>query len=184
MTQLASRAQLRGGFWKVALVTVPVVVLLGSAAGRLANSGYDNRWFAALEKPASMPPSWAFGAVWATLYVLLGFALALVIDARGARSRGVAVTLFVVQFVLNLAWSPLFFALHQVTAAFWLIVAMFLAALATCFAFANVRPLAGWLMVPYLAWLCFAAALNWDYDRLNPDAETLVPDARTTQIAA
>lgn len=184
MTRIATARQLRHGFWRKALVTVPLVLLLGTAAGRLANSGYDNAWFAALEKPASMPPSWAFGAVWGTLYVLLGFALAIVLDARGARGRGLAVSLFAVQFALNLAWSPLFFALHQVSAAFWLILVMFAAALAACLAFARVRPAAAWLMTPYLAWLCFAAALNYDYDRLNPEAETLVPAGATSQIAA
>lgn len=183
MGQIASRSQLNMAFFRKAVVTVPLVVLLGTAAGRLANSGYDNLWFAALVKPAAMPPSWAFGVVWGLLYVLLGIALAIVLNARGNRARETAVALFALQFALNLAWSPLFFALHQVTLAFYLIVAMFLAALATTFAFRLVRPAAAWLMVPYLAWLCFAAALNYDYLRLNPDAEALVPGAVTTQIA-
>lgn len=183
MGQLASRSQLNMAFFRKAVVTVPLVVLLGSAAGRLANSGYDNLWFASLQRPASMPPSWAFGLVWGTLYVMLGLALAVVLNARGHRSREMAVVLFVVQLALNLAWSPLFFAFHQVTAAFYLILVMILAALATVFAFGAVRPVAAWLMVPYLAWLCFAAALNNDYRMLNPDAERLVPGAVTTQIA-
>lgn len=184
MGQLASRSQLNLAFFRRAVITVPLILLLGIAAGRLANSGDDNTWFAMIEKPASMPPTWAFGAVWSVLYVMLGLALASVLNARGNRSREVAVALFAIQFAINLAWSPLFFALHQVTAAFWLILAMFVAALATTFAFANVRRAAAWLMVPYLAWLCFAAALNYDYDRLNPDAETLVPGSVTTQIAS
>jgi tryptophan-rich sensory protein len=116
------------------------------------------------------------------LYILQGLALAIVLNARGNRLRPLAVVLFVVQLGLNLCWSPLFFAMHQVAAAFWLILIIFVAALATTFVFGQIRSLAAWAMVPYLAWLCFAAALNHDYRRMNPDAEQLVPGRTTTQI--
>nr|WP_254447527.1 TspO/MBR family protein [Sphingomonas sp. ID1715] len=173
---------MRGAFLRRALITVPVVVGLGFLSGRLAGSGNDNPWFAMLAKPEAMPPGWAFGAAWAVLYVLQGLALAMILNARGNRLRGLAVALFVAQLALNLAWSPLFFGLHQVTAALWLIAAIFVAALATTLVFGRVRPLAAWLMVPYLAWLCFAAALNNDIRRLNPDAEQLVPGFASTHI--
>lgn len=165
-----------------ALLTVPVVLGLGFLSGRLANSGYGNPWFDALVKPAAMPPGWAFGAAWTVLYILQGIALAMVLNARGNRLRGTAVTLFVVQFALNLAWSPLFFAAHQISFALLLIVVMFIAALATTYLFGRIRPLAGWLLVPYLAWLCFAAALNNDIRRLNPEADSLAPAAPTPQM--
>jgi len=122
--------------------------------------------------------------VWTCLYIMLGCALAIIWNARGARGRGVAVALFAVQFALNVAWSPVFFALHQITAAFGLILAMIAAAFVTFLAFGRVRRSAAYLMLPYLAWLCFAAALNYDYMRLNPDAQTLVPGGRTNQISA
>jgi tryptophan-rich sensory protein len=93
-------------------------VFLGFLSGRLANSGYGNRWFDALVKPDFMPPGWAFGVAWTILYILMGLALAMVIHARGARGRGVAIILFLVQLLLNLAWSPLFFRAHQVDNAF------------------------------------------------------------------
>jgi tryptophan-rich sensory protein len=180
--QIASRGQVRAGFWWRALVTVPVVLGLGILSGRLANSGYGNPWFDALVKPDAMPPGWTFGAAWTLLYILQGLALAIVLNARGNGLRGTAVTLFIVQFALNLAWSPLFFALHQVTAALWLIIVMFVAALAATLAFGRIRRVAGWLMVPYLAWLCFAAALNNDIRRLNPGAEALAPRAPAPQM--
>lgn len=182
MGEIASRSQLGMALFRRAVVTVPLVLLLGIASGRLANSGYDNSWFAMLEKPATMPPGWAFGLAWTILYIMQGVALAMVWNARGNRLRGTAIALFLIQFVANLAWSPLFFALHQVTAAFWLIVAMFVAAFATTLVFGQIRALAAWLMVPYLGWLCFAAALNNDYRQLNPDAELLVPGAASSQI--
>jgi translocator protein len=181
--EIASRSQLQFALFRRAVVTVPLVLLLGLASGRLANSGYDNAWFAMLTKPASMPPGWVFGAAWTTLYILQGLALAVILNARGNRLRAMAIALFAVQLGLNLAWSPLFFALHQVTAALWLIAGMFVASLATTLLFGTIRSLAAWLMVPYLAWLCFAAALNNDVRRLNADAEQLVPPAPRTQIS-
>jgi translocator protein len=184
MGEIASSAQLRVAWFKKALVTVPVVLGLGILSGRLSNSGYGNAWFDMLVKPEAMPPGAAFGVAWSILYTLQGIALAMVLNARGNRLRGTAVMLFVVQLALNLAWSPLFFAFHQITAALWLIIAIFVAALATTFVFGRIRPLAAWLMVPYLAWLCFAAALNNDYRRLNPDGEALVPEAGSTQMGA
>ncbi len=182
MSELASRGQLRMSFVRVALVIVPLVLLLGVASGVLAGSGGDDPWFAALAKPGYMPPAWAFPVAWTILYVLIGFALAQVIAARGARGRGIAVGLFAVQLALNLAWSPLFFAAHRVSAAFVLILAIIVATVAAMLAMARVRRRAALLMLPYLAWLCFAAVLDHAIDRLNPDAATLAPPGARTQI--
>ncbi len=153
-----------------ALFTVPTIVFLGLLSGRVSNSGYGNEWFAALVKPTFMPPGWAFPVAWTILYVLLGFALAVVIHARGARLRGLAIALFLIQLIGNYFWSPLFFRLHQVTEAFWLILFILAVSALTTWVFARVRTVAALLMLPYLGWLVFAAALNYEIDRLNPDA--------------
>lgn len=182
MGEIASRSQLGMALFRKSVVTVPLVLLLGIVSGKLAGSGYDNPWFAVLHKPGAMPPGWIFGPVWMLLYVLQGVALAMILNARGNHLRGIAIILFAAQFALNLAWSPLFFAMHQVAAAYWLILALIVAVFATVLVFARVRPVAAWLMVPYLAWLCFAAALNGDIKRMNPDAERLVPGLTSTQI--
>lgn len=182
MNEIASKGQLRLSFLRWAVVTVPLVVLLGLGAGRLVQSGEDNAWYAALVRPDITPPGWLFGVAWTTLYILLGLAIAVVLHARGARGRGPAITLFVVQLALNLVWSPLFFGAHQVTLGFWLIVTILVLAIATTFAFGRVRSLAAWLMVPYLLWLSFASILNFQFDQLNPDAETLVISRASTQV--
>lgn len=171
MGELASRGQLRASFLRVAVVTVPLIVFLGSLSGLLSNSGYDNPWFSALDKPALMPPGWVFAVAWPILYVLMGCAVAMVWHARGAAGRGVAIGLFVVQLLMNYAWSPLFFAAHKVDAALWLIAALIVMVAVTIAAFARVRVVAAVLLLPYLAWLGFAAYLNWQIDRLNPGAE-------------
>ena len=183
MGQIASRGQIRMAFIRWALVMVPLLLLLGIASGILSGSGYANRWFAALDKPAEMPPGWAFAATWTILYVLMGLALALILGARGARQRRIAIGLFVVQFVMNLAWSPLFFVAHQVDTALILLALLFVVAALTTWRFARIRPIAGLLLLPYLFWLVFAGYLNYEIARLNPGAGTLAPAGASTQIS-
>jgi translocator protein len=182
MTEIATPGQLRMSYLRWAMVTVPAIVLIGSLMGVLSNSGYGNRWFAALDLPDITPPGWVFGVVWPILYIMLGLALAMILHARGAKGRGLALTLFFVQLVANFAWSPLFFGQYQVTSALYLIIFILLTTIATTFAFAPIRKAAAWLLVPYMVWLSFAAILNFQIDQRNPDAETLVPAAASTQI--
>lgn len=182
MGGIASKGQLWMSLLRWAVVCVPLVVLLGFASGFSAQAGSGNSWYAGLAKPALTPPDWVFPVAWTTLYVLLGIALAVVLNARGARGRGTAISLFAVALALNLAWTPIFFGAHRVTLALAVIVAMLVAAIATTFAFDRIRPLAAWLMLPYLAWISFAGVLTWSIGRLNPDADRLASPARTTQI--
>lgn len=182
MNQIASQSQLRMSLLRWALFVVPAVMFFGFLSGMISGSGEDNCWYAQLVKPDAQPPGWVFGTVWPILYLMIGFAFAMVLHARGARYRGIAIGLFLAQFVANLYWSPLFFGQQKVTTAFYLILLIFALALATTFAFGRVRKAAAWLMVPYLAWLCFAAILNFEIDRLNPDAEGLYVPADSCQI--
>lgn len=176
MGELASKGQLRNSYLRWALVTVPACVLLGFMMSKLINTGYSNTWFVALDRPSSVPPGWVFGTVWSLLYVMLGLSLAVILNARGAPGRGLAICLFAAQFALNLAWTPLFFGAHQVTLALYLIVFILALTIATSFAFARIRKVAAWLLVPYMVWLSFASIITWQIDQRNPDAELLVPD--------
>lgn len=180
MRGIASKSQLRMSLLRYALVTVPLVVLLGTVSGRLAGSGYGNPWFDALAKPAFMPPGWVFGAAWTFLYVLLGLVLAMLLHARGAHWRGAAIGLFVVQLLANYAWSPLFFAYHQVGWALALIASMLALTVALVALLWWIRRAAAWLMLPYLAWLAFAALLTASIWSLNPDE--VAPRAESTDI--
>ena len=182
MNQIASPSQHRMSFLRWALFVVPVVMFLGFFSGNLSGSTQENIWYQTLIKPAIQPPGWVFGVVWPTLYFLMGLALAMVLHARGARHRTRAIALFLVQFLINLTWSPIFFGQHKVTLAFYIIIAMLIVAIATTFAFAQVRKTAAWLMVPYLIWISFAAILNFQIDQLNPDVESLYVPAATSQI--
>lgn len=164
------------------MVCVPLILLLGFASGRIVPTGNDSAWYRALAKPEVTPPGWVFPVAWSTLYVLLGVALALILDARGARGRGLAIGVFTAQFALNLAWTPLFFGAHRVQAALWTIVAMLVLSVVTTILFARIRRAAAWLMVPYMVWISFAGVLTWRIGVLNPGAETLAPSATTSQM--
>lgn len=170
MMSLASPAQLRASFIRWSLFLVPGIVLLGALSGRVGG-GAGTPWFASLVKPSLYPPPAAFGIVWTILYVLMAVALVNIVTARGAAGRRLAIIAFCLQLALNLAWSPLFFAAHQITAALILLLAIDAAVLITLVLFWRVRPLAGALLVPYLAWVLFATALNWQFLEANPDAD-------------
>lgn len=165
-----------------ALFTVPAIVFLGFISGEIGNSGYGNLWFAGLAKPSFMPEGWVFGVAWTVLYILLGLAIAVILHARGARLRGLAIVLFLIQLAANYAWSPLFFRFHMVPEALWLIVFIFVVAALATIVFARVRLTAALLMLPYLGWLVFAAVLTLSIDTLNPNAANLVGPGLSTHI--
>jgi tryptophan-rich sensory protein len=167
---MAEMAAERRDWLKYALLTVPAIVLAGSASGWLSGSGYGNPWFDALIKPTFMPPGWMFGAAWTTLYTLIGVALAMIVAQPRSDGRRTALILFFVQLALNFAWSPIFFAGHDIKLAAAVIFVLAVIAAVAARQFYRLRPLAGLLMTPYLAWLCFAAALTTAIDRLNPGA--------------
>jgi len=155
---------------RIALVTVPVMVLLGSASGWLSNSGFGNQWFDALAKPSFMPPGWLFGVAWTILYILLGLALAIALAEPPSPRRKLGLTLFFIQLALNFAWSPIFFGLHQIGLAKIIIYLIAVLAAAAAGQFLRLRRPAGLLMIPYLTWLIFAAILNATIQNLNPGA--------------
>ena len=119
-----AEAAKRNDWWKLALVAVIAIELVGGLSGWLSNSGYGNDWFDALRKPSFMSPGAAFGLVWPILYALLGIALAMVLAEPPSPRRKTALMLFFIQLVLNFAWSPIFFAGHDIRLAKIIIFAM------------------------------------------------------------
>jgi len=182
MTELASRAQLRASFLRWALFLVPLVLLLGFLAGAVSGASVQNPWYLALDKPAIQPLPIVFPVAWATFYVLMGLAAALVCAAWGARGRVIAMVFFVIQLGLNLAWAPLFFRLHQIENGFYLLATIDAALLLTAIVFFIVRKLAGIMLLPCLGWLAFATLLNWQLLVLNPDARTYDADAPVQRV--
>jgi len=163
-------AEARKDWWKLAIVAVIAIEALGGLSGWLSNSGYGNAWFDRLVKPDFMPPGAAFGIVWPILYALLGISVAMILAEPPSPRRKTALTLFWIQLALNLAWSPIFFAGHDIGLAKIVIFIMALVAAYVARQFYRLRRIAGLLMLPYLAWLVFAGALNWSIETLNPGA--------------
>jgi len=139
-------------------------VALPLLAGALGARFGPDAWYAALVKPSFNPPPWVFPPVWTALYLAMGVAAWLVWRA-GARGR--PLVLWSAQLVLNAAWTPLFFGLHRPDLALVDMLVLWGLVAATVVAFWQVRPAAGALLVPYLAWISFAAVLNAAIWRLN-----------------
>lgn len=167
MNVLASKAQLRASFLRWALFTVPLVMLVGFTASQLG--GPDSPWFAGLAKPAIFPPPAVFGIVWSALFVMIGLALAVVASAWGAAGRGLALGVFAVQFLVSQSWSAVFFGMQDMQNALYIIAAAAVLLVIAVVLFWRVRRLAAVLLLPYLAWLCFAGVLNYAFIEANPD---------------
>lgn len=142
--------------------TEAIGALSGMAAGGDFVSFYET-----LRKPPATPPPAVFGPVWTVLYLLMGVAAWLVWREGLTRQTAVALGLFAAQLALNFAWSLIFFGQHRLGAAMLEIAVLWLVILATIAAFWIVRPAAGALLLPYLAWVSFAAYLNAGIWRLN-----------------
>lgn len=183
MRQLASPGQLRAALLRWSLVAIPACLALGFLSGASAQSGPGNPWFDGLVKPAIFPPPVTFAVVWSALYALMGLALAMILAARGAPGRSAAIAAFAIQFALNLAWSPLFFGAHRMSAALILLVVLDLAVIVTVVLFRKVRPLAATLLLPYLAWILFATVLNYEFLAANPDADGRPDSGAVSRIA-
>jgi len=146
------------------LVLSFAVSAVGAAASIQAQSFYGE-----LAQPSWAPPAWLFGPVWTALFTAMGVASWLVWREGGFGEQRRALSLFLAQLALNALWSWLFFAWRLGGVAFGDIVVLWILILLTTLAFWRVRPLAGALLVPYLLWVSFAAALNFALWRLNPE---------------
>ena len=148
--------------WKsLVVLALFIAVCLGVAgAGGLSTAGSVQQWYPSLQKPAWTPPSWLFGPVWTTLYLMMAFAAWLVWRKRKEENVKAALGLFVFQLVLNAAWSPLFFGLQNPLAGLLDIVPLWAAILATVIYFRRISAVAAALLVPYLLWVGYATALN------------------------
>ena len=137
------------------------------AAAASAAFSRPGPWYWSLEKPPWNPPDWLFGPVWMVLYGMIAASGWLVWREAGLAGAAGPLVLFVVQILLNAAWSPAFFTLKRIDVALAVLTLLWLAVAATLLAFWPIHTVAGWLLVPYLAWVSFAWALNFAIWRRN-----------------
>lgn len=145
--------------WKKLLIAIVIPLAVGALAGFLTMGGMEA--FDAAAQPPLSPPDWVFPVVWTILYTLMGIASYLV-STSGADSRQIssALSAYGFQLALNFFWPFIFFNMRSyLLAAIWLI-ALLILVIVTAVRFYRIRPAAGWLLVPYIVWLLFAAYLN------------------------
>lgn len=143
--------------------------LAAGAVGGWLTAGSVRDWYPTINKPTWNPPGWIFGPVWTVLYILMGLAAWLIWrdPTSGPAKRRAALTMFAIQLALNIAWSGIFFGLHQIGWAAVEIVVLFVAILVTMLLYRRISGIASALMLPYLAWVGFASVLNMTLWTLN-----------------
>ncbi|MTH63013.1 tryptophan-rich sensory protein TspO [Paracoccus shanxieyensis] len=140
------------------------------ACGAAATTGIlfqPGAWYEGLRKPGFTPPNWAFPVTWTTLYVLMAWAGA---RLAGLPGSGMALALWGAQIALNTLWTPVFFGARRMAAGMAIIAILWLVVAALMVEAFRLDLWAGMMILPYLAWLCVAAALNFRIWRLNPGA--------------
>lgn len=151
----------------LALAGLVAATLAVGAVGSAVTAPAIPTWYAGLARPSFAPPNWVFGPVWTTLYVMIAVAAWLVWRLPPGAARRAALRLFVAQLALNSLWSILFFGVRRIDLALLEIAVLWAAIAATTVAYARLSRPAALLMLPYLAWVSFAAALNLAFWRLN-----------------
>lgn len=138
-----------------------------AAIGGLASINARS-FYADLKRPAWAPPGWLFGPVWTLLYFLIGISAWLVWRDFGLKPVD-AFVVYIVQLSVNALWSWLFFYWHRGAFAFVAIVVLWCLIVANVVLFWRLVPVAGLLLLPYLAWVSFASVLALAVWRANPD---------------
>jgi benzodiazapine receptor len=158
----------RSRFADFAGLVLLVAICLGiGALGGAVTASSVTTWYPTLAKPSFNPPSWVFGPVWTALYILMAVAAWRVWRAADRDTARGPLAVFALQLALNLGWSVAFFGLQKIGLAVLVIVALDLAVLSTAVLFRRIDAAAALLLVPYLAWIAFATALNIAIWRLN-----------------
>ena len=149
---------------------LPLLVSLGipfgfAYLGSTVTTPSIDTWYATLNKPFFNPPNWIFGPVWSLLYFLMGISSFLVWKKQ--RKIKTPLKIYGVQLVLNFLWSYLFFGLHRPSLSLFEIIILWIFILMTIKSFYKVDKVAGYLLIPYIAWVSFAAFLNYSIVILN-----------------
>ncbi len=148
------------------LIAALVIPQLAGFLGALFTAPAIPSWYAGLNKPWFVPPSWLFAPVWTALFLLMGLSLFLVWE-KGDKGFRLAVSVFGVQLVLNIMWSAVFFGLRSPFLGLLEIAALWVAIAVNIAVFWRIRKASGYLLVPYIIWVSLAALLNYNIWILN-----------------
>jgi tryptophan-rich sensory protein len=147
-----------------------ILLVLEGVSGFIGQATMDGiqGWYQELNRSPLNPPGWVFGVVWPILYAVMGVSAWLVWKERDNHVTTPALMLFGLHMLVNWAWSFLFFHYHMVDVSFFWIVGLLALVGAIAFIFHGIRPLAAYLLIPYMGWLCFASYLSWYVWQNNP----------------
>lgn len=148
------------------ILSLALPISMGAVAGIVTTDAIP-AWYEMLNKPSFNPPNWIFGPVWTTLYVLMGISFFMIWRQPTSKPRNTALVIFLIQMVLNFAWSFIFFYFKELGWALAEIILLWIMIVAMIKTFYGQRPIAGYLNIPYLLWVTFATILNAAYFSLN-----------------
>ena len=149
------------------IISLLIPLAVGVIAG-FFTSGAIKGWFSQIAKPVFNPPNWIFGPMWTLLYILMGIACYLIwISDADSKTKTAALRIYAVQLLFNFLWSFLFFYFQNPALALIDIILMIISISFTIKYFYKISKTAAWLLVPYLLWVMFATALNFEIWRLN-----------------
>jgi len=147
------------------LIISVLICLLAGFIGSIFTTPAITTWYAALQRPSFAPPNWVFFPVWTSLFIMMGISLFLVWQKKEKNVN--ALYIFAAQLVLNVLWSVVFFGLRSPLLGLIEIIILWIAILATILSFMKISRTAGYLLIPYILWVSFAAILNFSIWRLN-----------------
>lgn len=148
------------------LISIILPLSVGAIAGMVTAQSIPE-WYAGLNRPSFNPPNWIFAPVWTTLYVLMGISLFLIWRQDVSKERNIAILVFLLQLLLNFAWSFLFFYFKMMGLALIEIILLWMNIVVMLVVFYNIKPMASYINIPYLLWVTFATVLNAGYYFLN-----------------
>jgi len=148
------------------IISILLPLSVGAIAGMFTSQAVPV-WYASLNRPSFSPPNWVFGPVWTTLYILLGISFFLIWKEEATKARDLAIKVFLVQMLLNFAWSFIFFYFNLIGVALIEIILLWISIASMIYLFYKIKPVAAYMNIPYLLWVSFAAILNAGYYFLN-----------------
>ena len=148
------------------LVSILLPLSLGAIAGMFTSQSVPE-WYATLNRPSFNPPNWIFGPVWTTIYILMGISFFLIWKQEASKVRNRAILIFLLQLLLNFAWSFIFFYFNMIGLALVEIILLWISIVMMLVVFYKIKPIASYINIPYLLWVTFATVLNASYYILN-----------------
>ena len=142
-----------------------LITYSASVIGGLVTVGFKEPWYSLINKPTFNPPSWVFAPVWTTLYLMMTIAIWLFWHSRNKDMN--TIYIYFIHIVLNTTWSIVFFGLHQILLALFILIVLILMIIILILRFKRVNIVSYYLMIPYLLWCCYALVLNFNLFLLN-----------------